>query len=183
MSDELKDRVREIELMLGMVLRLPEGSGKKARMDAFRGAVDGIISNAEQNGRSGFKEVESKYLQVDYYVFCLMPLNAIVQFNFVDVVVAPLCCFFISSVLSVSPISFSYSLSFSYHLSALYTHVVLSSLLPLSLTPSLISQVKLNQTVSYLTTLPSFHTVNTECTALHCTALPPLTSYSLSLSP
>ena len=75
MSDELKDRVREIELMLGMVLRLPEGSGKKARMDAFRGAVDGIISNAEQSGRSGFKEVESKYLQVECFLLHSMTFH------------------------------------------------------------------------------------------------------------
>lgn len=56
--------MREIEVMLGMVLRLPEGSGKKARLEAFKGAVDSMIENAEQRGVSGFKEVDSRYLQV-----------------------------------------------------------------------------------------------------------------------
>ena len=56
--------MREIEVMLGMVLRLPEGSGKKARLEAFKGAVDSMIENAEQRGLSGFKEVDSKYQQV-----------------------------------------------------------------------------------------------------------------------
>jgi hypothetical protein len=60
----LQERVREIEVMLGMVLRLPEGSGKKARLEAFKGAVDSMIENAEQRGLSGFKEVDSKYQQV-----------------------------------------------------------------------------------------------------------------------
>jgi hypothetical protein len=53
--------------MLGMVLRLPEGSGKKARLEAFKGAVDSMIENAEQRGQSGFKEVDSRYLQVGVY--------------------------------------------------------------------------------------------------------------------
>lgn len=67
-SELLQDRVREIEVMLGMVLRLPEGSGKKARLEAFKGAVDSMIENAEQKGLSGFKEVDSRYLQVGAYV-------------------------------------------------------------------------------------------------------------------
>jgi hypothetical protein len=67
-TEVLQERVREIEVMLGMVLRLPEGSGKKARLEAFKGAVDSMIENAEQRGQSGFKEVDSRYLQVGVYV-------------------------------------------------------------------------------------------------------------------
>ena len=34
---DLDERVSQIEVMLGMVLRLPEGAGKKARFEAFKG--------------------------------------------------------------------------------------------------------------------------------------------------
>jgi hypothetical protein len=50
--------------MLGMVLRLPEKAGKKARMDAFRESVDKIIENADERGMSGFKEVDELYPKI-----------------------------------------------------------------------------------------------------------------------
>ena len=33
-----------------MVLRLPEGAGKKARFEAFKGTVTDILEKAEQRG-------------------------------------------------------------------------------------------------------------------------------------
>ena len=50
--------------MLGMVLRLPEGTGKKARFEAFKGCVDSIINGAEERGVSGFREVDAMYPEV-----------------------------------------------------------------------------------------------------------------------
>jgi gas vesicle protein len=50
--------------MLGMVLRLPEKAGKKARMDAFRESVDKIIESANESGLSGYKEVDELYPKV-----------------------------------------------------------------------------------------------------------------------
>ena len=49
-----------------MVLRLPEGAGKKARFEAFKGTVVDILEKAEQRGVSGYRELDSKYLQVRY---------------------------------------------------------------------------------------------------------------------
>lgn len=50
--------------MLGMVLRLPENAGQKARMNAFRESVDNIIESADERGVSGFKEVDEVYPMV-----------------------------------------------------------------------------------------------------------------------
>lgn len=47
-----------------MVLRLPDGAGKKARFEAFKGTVVDILEKAEQRGVSGYRELDSKYLQV-----------------------------------------------------------------------------------------------------------------------
>lgn len=47
-----------------MVLRLPEGAGKKARFEAFKGTVTDILEKAEQRGVSGYRDLDSKYLQV-----------------------------------------------------------------------------------------------------------------------
>ena len=50
-----------------MVLRLPEGAGKKARFEAFKGTVTDILEKAEQRGISGYRDLDSKYLQVSPY--------------------------------------------------------------------------------------------------------------------
>lgn len=63
----VSDRVKEIERILGMALRLPEGAGKRARVDAFKDSIDVILAAASAaagagaSASSGLREVEAVY--------------------------------------------------------------------------------------------------------------------------
>ena len=45
---DISTRIRDVELALRVVLRLPEGGGRRARLSAFKGAMDSLL--AEQGG-------------------------------------------------------------------------------------------------------------------------------------
>lgn len=59
--------MKEIERILGMALRLPEGAGKRARVDAFKDSIDVILAAASAaagagaSASSGLREVEAVY--------------------------------------------------------------------------------------------------------------------------
>ncbi len=69
------ERVKEVERVLGMALRLPEGAGKRARVDAFKEAIDVVLAAASAaagsgaSASSGLKEVEGVYGYIAQMLF------------------------------------------------------------------------------------------------------------------
>lgn len=57
----LQQRVRDIELALGMLLRLPEDDGAQVRTQALREIVNTIIRNSDAKGRNSLEDVEQNY--------------------------------------------------------------------------------------------------------------------------
>lgn len=57
----LQQRVRDIELALGMLLRLPEDEGLQVRTQALREIVNTIIRNSDAKGRNSLEDVEQNY--------------------------------------------------------------------------------------------------------------------------
>jgi len=57
----LQQRVRDIELALGMLLRLPEDDGPQVRTQALREIVNTIIRNSDAKGRNSLEDVEQNY--------------------------------------------------------------------------------------------------------------------------
>lgn len=57
----LQQRVKDIELALGMLLRLPEDDGPQVRTQALREIVNTIIRNSDAKGRNSLEDVEQNY--------------------------------------------------------------------------------------------------------------------------
>eukprot|EP01038_Epipyxis_sp_PR26KG_P012590 gene12590-16883_t len=66
---DLSYRVKEIERALGMVLRLPEGSGKVNRVKAFKDCINQIIRKNELENKTGLKEVMNEYVWIANMLF------------------------------------------------------------------------------------------------------------------